>query len=453
MHCSYTARLGLGMLTATLLSTTALAQGAMPSQQEMWRIIQEQARQLEQQRQEIDALKRAQGAAAPGPQAAQPDPNAEAARAAAAQAQAAAAQAQAAAQQAELASGAIAEVGTQDQGWWSRTSIGGYGELHYEGGSRDLIDFHRFVLFLGHEFTNSIRFFSEIEIEHAYSGPNRPGEVELEQAYVQMDLSPNHHINAGLQLIPAGILNITHEPPTFFGVERNPVEANIIPTTWREGAIGLNGNFGASGFSYNVMLASGLNVPRTGANAFRPRSGRQSVANAVAKAPSFSGQIRYTGIAGIELAASGHYEFDMTQQAGDPITGEDVTGFLFSTHADARFGGFGLRALYASWWIDSVAAELLGRDRQTGFYIEPSYRFALGNFGFGGPSELGFFYRYVWWDNNAGERSLDLDTQQHVFGTNFWPHPNVVFKIDYLLEELGTGAQTDRWNAGVGFQF
>jgi hypothetical protein len=164
--------------------------------------------------------------------------------------------------------------------------------------------------------------------------------------------------------------------------------------------------------------------------------------------------VKYTGMAGIELAAGGHYEFDMTQGAGDPITGEDVTGFLFTAHADARYGGFGLRALYGSWWIDSAAAELIGRDRQTGYYLEPSYRLGLGNVGFSGaPGELGVFYRYSWWDLNAGRGSLDLDTRQHIFGVNFWPHPDVVFKLDYLLEKAGSGLETDRWNAGVGFQF
>ena len=160
-------------------------------------------------------------------------------------------------------------------GWWERTSIGGYGELHYEGGSRDLLDFHRFVLFVGHEFNNRIRFFSEIELEHAWSGEGRPGEVELEQAYLQIDLSDQHRLNAGVMLIPSGFLNEIHEPPTFYGVERNPVETAIIPTTWWEGGIGLSGNFGASGIAYNLMFTSGLRTPLTGSNAFLVRSGRQ----------------------------------------------------------------------------------------------------------------------------------------------------------------------------------
>ncbi len=120
-----------------------------------------------------------------------------------------------------------------------RTTIGGYGELHYnnisaEDSSRDYksIDFHRFVLFFGHEFNDSTRFYSEVELEHSFiadTGGNTPGEVELEQAYIEWDLRDNLHAKGGLFLVPVGILNQTHEPNTFYGVERNDVENIIIP--------------------------------------------------------------------------------------------------------------------------------------------------------------------------------------------------------------------------------
>ena len=50
----------------------------------------------------------------------------------------------------------------------SKTHIGGYGELHYNNlDSGNEIDFHRFVLFFSHDFTDSLRLFSELELEHA----------------------------------------------------------------------------------------------------------------------------------------------------------------------------------------------------------------------------------------------------------------------------------------------
>ena len=140
---------------------------------------------LEEQRGEIDALKLELGMV---------QANQEEAEETVAEVQEAASQAQAAALEAQLATldavtgaGENAdpllgltglESGGTGRGWWDQTSLGAYGELHYQGGPVDRVDFHRFVLFLGHEFTNDIRFFSELEIEHALAGDGAPGEVE-----------------------------------------------------------------------------------------------------------------------------------------------------------------------------------------------------------------------------------------------------------------------------------
>ena len=104
---------------------------------------------------------------------------------------------------------AVADSGT------SATSIGGYGELHYnriraDAGDTDEIDFHRFVLFVNHEFTDRVRFFSELELEHSLAGDGKPGEVELEQAYVEYALTDDTFARTGLFLLPLGILNETH---------------------------------------------------------------------------------------------------------------------------------------------------------------------------------------------------------------------------------------------------
>jgi len=168
----------------------------------------------------------------------------------------------------------------------SQTSIGGYGELHYSqrdtngaATNPDQVDFHRFVLFFGHPFDDKTRFYSEVELEHAFaadSGGNTPGEIELEQAFVEFDLKPDLHARAGVFLLPIGMLNETHEPPTFYGVERNDVENIIVPGTWWEAGGALNGRFG-SGWNWDLALTSGLKMPTAGANAYRVRSGRQKV--------------------------------------------------------------------------------------------------------------------------------------------------------------------------------
>ncbi|MBV1908716.1 MAG: porin [Kangiellaceae bacterium] len=317
----------------------------------------------------------------------------------------------------------------------SNTTIGGYGELHYNNiEDSESIDFHRFVLFFGHEFTDSIRFFSELEVEHSLAGDGKPGEVELEQAYIEMDLSDDTRMKAGLFLIPVGIMNETHEPPTFYGVERNPVEKNIIPATWWEAGAGFNTQL-SDGLSADFAIHSGLSVPTDGSKSFLIRSGRQKVAKANADSLAYTARVKYTAVPGLELAASYQVQSDVTQGA----LGADAN--LITAHAVYNSGNFGLRALYAAWDIDGVEAEVIGRDSQEGFYIEPSYKIN---------ENFGLFARYNAWDNNAGD-SADTEKKQTNIGINYWPHENVVFKLDI---ENRTGAQDGSgFNLGVGYQF
>ena len=187
------------VLAGTMAAGAAFAED-MPSAEQMWEIIQEQQRQIE-------ALERQQA-----------ETN----------------------EAVEATVEAVSDFDGGQQGWWDKTSLGGYGELHYEGGNKDQFDFHRYVLFVGHEFDENTRLFTEFELEHALAGDGKPGEVELEQAWVEFDLDQSSNARAGVFLIPVGILNETHEPPTFYGVERNRVEKNIIPSTWWEGGAGFS---------------------------------------------------------------------------------------------------------------------------------------------------------------------------------------------------------------------
>lgn len=332
---------------------------------------------------------------------------------------------------------------SQGAGWAERTSVGGYGELHYnnlkgEGGAADKeeMDFHRFVLFFDHTFNEQIRFVSELEIEHALAGESKPGEVELEQAYIEYDINPRLTGRAGLFLLPVGILNETHEPPTFYGVERNPVENNIIPTTWWAGGAGLTWRL-ADGWTYDAAVHEGIKI--TAAN-FAVRGGRQKTANADAEDLAFTSRLKWTAIPGLEIAGSYQFQSDITQVKGDNAEG----GHLYEAHAVYTRGPFGLRALYAMWDIKGSAVAAVGADRQEGFYIEPSWRLTPA---------VGLFTRYNVWDNQAGDNSIASERKQWDVGVNWWLHQNVVLKADYQSQNNESGAEQNGFNLGVGYQF
>ena len=320
----------------------------------------------------------------------------------------------------------------------SRVKIGGYGELHYNNlDSGEEIDFHRFVLFFGYDFNEKTRFFSEFELEHALAGDGKPGEVELEQAYIEHLFNQSTKATAGVSLVPVGILNETHEPDTFFGVERNNVEKNIIPATWWEAGIGFNKQFNDR-VGLDLFLSSGLNTPITGNNAFLIRSGRQKVAKAQASDLAYTARLRYNPIPGLQLAATYQHQTDLTQGA------LDVAADLFEVNAQYQNGGFGLKALYANWDLDNnVNVINASRAEQMGYYIEPSYRF-------GGAREYGIFARYSVYNNNAADSDA-LDVEQMDIGFNYWLTPTTVFKFDY--QDQSAGGSDDGFNLGVGYSF
>lgn len=323
------------------------------------------------------------------------------------------------------------------------TRIGGYGELHFNkldnnksgGTDKNEIDLHRFILFVGHDFNKDIRLWSELEVEHT-KVDDKGGEVAIEQAYIEIDLTENVLTRAGVILVPVGILNETHEPPTFYGVERNNVEKYIIPTTWREGGVSLNGHSGA--LSYDLFIHSGLQT--SAADDYAVRAGREAVRQAQADKLAYTARLKWTGIAGFEVAASLQQQTDITQ--GTDSSAGAAT--LLTTHAAWQNGLFSLRVLYAIWSLDGSGPAAVGADKQSGWYVEPSYKLT---------PRLGVFARVSNWDNQVNSAS-DTETTQTDIGFNYWPHDDVVLKLDYQTQDTPVGSnEYDGINLAVGYQF
>ncbi|VAX12706.1 FIG01060344: hypothetical protein [hydrothermal vent metagenome] len=328
------------------------------------------------------------------------------------------------------------------------TTIGGYGEMHYNnldnkkigGSDKKEIDFHRFILFMGHEFSDKIRFWSELEVEHAVieDTPNgsNGGEVAVEQAFLEFDLNADMAARAGIILIPVGLLNETHEPPTFYGVERNNVEKYIIPTTWREGGVSLTGRF-ANSFSYDLAVHSGLQIA---GNNYAVRGGRQGVSNAPANNLAATARVNWIGVPGLVIGAAIQQQTDISQGT-DTNAG---AASLVSTHVVWQISQFSLRGLYASWNLSGNGPAAVGADKQTGWYVEPSWKFT---------PKFGVFARSSQWDNRVNSGT---DTQYNQFdvGFNYWPHEDVVLKFDYQNQSVPNGKnEFDGINLGVGYQF
>ena len=328
------------------------------------------------------------------------------------------------------------------------TTIGGYGELHLNklknrktgGTNKDELDLHRIVLFMGHQFDEKMRFFSELEVEHAMAKDTATGSsgvVAVEQMYLDFSVGEALSVKAGLMVMPVGILSETHEPPTFHGVERNPVETSIIPTTWREGGVAVTVRLTDTA-TLDAMVSSGLAT--TAAKNFAVRDGRLSGANAKAKDPAYTARLKWTGLPGIELAATLQRQSDITQSV--EVSAGAAT--LYEAHAVLNHGRFGLRGLYAGWDLDGSGPQAVGADKQNGWYVEPAWRFS---------EQWGVFARHSRWDNRAGDVA-DSRYRQTDIGVNYWPHADVVVKLDYQNQQVAAGTdEYDGFNVGIGYQF
>lgn len=365
------------------------------------------------------------------------------------------------------------------QGFVDRTTIGGYGELHYnnfhgDGATKkDQIDFHRFVLFFGHKFNDWISFKSEFELEHALSGEGKGGEVELEQAYVDFNINKNVNAKVGVFLVPMGILNETHEPPTFYGVERNEIESRIIPSTWWEAGAGIYGE-ALPGLNYQFNVTSSLDAGRLKVGDFSKgfRDARRKVSDAPAEDYGFSGALNYTGVPG--LLVGGAFFTGKTGQdgattvAGETLAGVDARLTLWDVHARYQKDRLDLRALYARGHLsdadeindlqDVVAGS--GTDHTGvgeefyGWYAEAAYQVWRN-----GDQSVSPFVRYEKWDMHAEVPtgfSKNTAWKNHVWtvGANYNPHPQVVLKADYQEFDKPDGTSGDkRVNMGLGYMF
>ena len=345
-------------------------------------------------------------------------------------------------------------------------SFGGYGELHYnnyrDGDKKDEIDFHRFVLFFGHKFNDRLRFYSELEVEHALvEGGN--GAVEVEQAFLEYNVNDKFNIKAGAFLLPIGILNETHEPPTFFGVERNEVESRIIPSTWREAGVGVQGNV-LEGWKYDIGIVSSLDAgkftePDNGIRAMRTEL-RQAAAHDFA----LYGALNYRGVPG--LLVGGSFFTGNTGQNGVSdvaLKGVNARVMLWDLHAQYRLGGLDLQALYARGTLgnaDQVSAAAIAREGDAALVAPKSFYGWYGQAGYhvpiGAEMEVAPFVRYERYNTQASVPSgLSADPKNNervvTVGVNFKLHPQVVLKADY--QNYKEDNSKDRFNLGLGYMF
>jgi len=365
----------------------------------------------------------------------------------------------------------------------------GYGELYYtrpkDDGRRTQADLARAVFGIGYRFDSRTEFNSEYELEHAVASSSDAGEIEVEQFYVDRQLTNQVGLRAGLFLLPFGLLNEHHEPTNFYGVQRNFVETLIIPSTWREGGLGLHGNT-ESGLLWNVGVTTGVNLSKwqfapqfpqyataldLANSAVAPlQASHQELSLANGRDLSQYVSLSYVGVPGLNVGA-----VISTGKAVPPGSGTShVT--LWEGHARWTPGKFDLSALYAHGAISNTAqanllnpgspnpipAQFYGYFAQVAYALWESGDYRLNPFVRWERYNMGSRYEgtrpavptgIVPLSNSPGDFGLWPQNHDRVWtlGANFYVTPHVVFKADYQWFDLNS--QFNRFDLGLGLNF
>jgi hypothetical protein len=352
--------------------------------------------------------------------------------------------------------------------------IGGYGQIDYNRTINDdlnynaKLDVHRLVTFLGYNFNDKTSFVSELEFEHVV-------EVYVEQAFLSHNIRDNFSINAGLMLIPMGIQNLYHEPPTFNGVERTNVDKYIVPTTWREMGASVNGRIMDNTLSYELMLVNGFNG-YDGEGVFTGnkglRSGRQKGAESYMTAPDFASRFSYVGIPNLNLGLSTYFgESESTAYNGLDLSDKNAVASADSTiiginmmGIDGRYqkGALQLRGQYIVADLSNTNQynTFTGKDlgsKMLGYYAEAGYNLLSEK---ETNNELIAFARYENYNTHKeveeGGISINsnYDRKDVIIGLGLKLAKGAMFKIDYQIQSNGnSNPRTDQINIGTAVWF
>lgn len=335
----------------------------------------------------------------------------------------------------------------QDDFFEPKTTVGGYGELHYNlekpeaGETKRTLDFHRFVIFFGHSFSEEWSFKSEVELEHNFVQGGQ-GELELEQAYINYHHASYFGVQAGVILPSVGLINEYHEPPLFFGVERPEYSRVIIPTTWFGNGAAVYGNI--QGLDYKLTVMEGLNQTKFAASS-GIRGGRQKGFNANADNLLYNARVDYLGVQGLRAGLSYSYN-----KAGKESDTTNTIG-LFEVHA--AYQNYNLVVVVEYGNISFSEGNI---KTAAGWYADLGYN--IGSL-LNTQTQIIPFVRISDINTAAETRTGGISEEEHSYkqwmiGVNIKPLSQIVLKADYGVRtrELGN-VETKLFNLGIGYMF
>lgn len=356
----------------------------------------------------------------------------------------------------------------------SNTSVGGYASIEY-GNFEDqdsFFDQHRFILNVGSQLTDRIKFYSEIEYEHGATFESegtssgeisivdtngngvidadeaqnipaeldtdigRSGEISIEQAWMQYDFNQNLGIRGGVLLVPFGRFNLTHDDDLHVFTDRPLVARRVSPSTWQDSGIGFvyNTNFGEESRVWAELYAiNGLrDTFEGGSDALR--EARSDLGSDNNNNKAIVGRVAVSPWVGTEVGLSGYtgaYDrngndinagsFDWFTKVGDfEFLGETS---LFKVDEGLSEGGDpapkSLSGIWAElryyFWFDALNSTFMGK-------------------GFSDPKLVAGF-RYNKADIERRGALAELNQEGYVLGLTYKPTTSFLIKTEYQFND------------------
>ena len=350
----------------------------------------------------------------------------------------------------------------------SPLSVGGYGELYYansineDGSKKSETQVKRFITYFGYKFSDKIILNSELEYEGGGVTASGSGdEVKVEFVYIDFLQNKNFNARVGNFLIPMGLINEQHEPTLFNTVQRPKTSYYLIPSTWNESGVMAYGNI-IDGLEYKAAFTSALQTKADTADSSKPkwiRSGKGGSFEIADPTAAFTGRLDYTALNGLMIGASLYYAPSSRVQG----TSEKSDILMYDAHIDYKVNAFRLYGVYTETShsnVDAIAAATAGSvvEKANGGYVNASFDvLSLTSLEY----KMPLFVQYESVNARAsvvGAVASDAVNTTTV-GINFFPHEQVVFKLDYAMASSSyktykdSADSSDTISASLGFIF
>ncbi len=396
---------------------------------------------------------------------------------------------------------------------YNRYRLGGYGEMvaafknyginRLKGTSsgnanmhRNTISIPRFVIAGDVKFNRHWILGTEIEFESGGTGVayeientengeyetevERGGEVAIEQFHLTYRLNNAFSVRMGHMIVPVGLTNSHHEPINFFGTVRPEGETTLLPSTWHETGIAIQGQMGRrwASMDYEAMIVAGLNANGINRNQWLGGAKQGFFEEDNFTSPAYVARLNYRGIPGLRLGASFYY----CNNAGSNSDKPQTYNFRIPIHI------WSIDAQYQNRWViarGNVLSGHIGNSSQLSAKngmlsnLSPYTRtspIASRAVSYGAEAGLrikGFannskmpdlipFARYEYYNPqekvitdkyNSTSADARFKTSMWVAGINYRPLPYLIIKADYTHRTIGGGKYNNEneFALGVGF--